>query len=1020
MKNIFSGLALMVSTLSSTNLMNAQPVQTNLTAAITPTIVLTSSGRVFYNTGVFPDSFQLWRVSNGPLTQSNAVGNPAPSVSFSGSGHDGSHNYKMGSVASDLILQADVMFTNASTAEGIYLLFRIADSINFYGAKYGPYYGGIMVFSKNIGGSSSSFTPVYGVPSSANTWYNLEVRAIGSSLQFYFDHTLKLTATDASLTSGFTSLSFGTCCSASNTWYVDNIKIFKSYEITVTNLQPGQKLELSDSTGSLKTSSTVAAGKTSLVLNASSFSFPFAGCFKVYDTTGTSVLFTSQTYSDIWGGDNYNFIPSSPTEDKTQIAFHSNRDGNQQIYLMNIDGTNQQRLSNNTYNDHGPVWSPDGSKIAFNSFRDGNYEVYVMNRDGTNQQRLTNNPADDRASTWSPDGSKIGFQSTRDGNWEIYLMNADGTNQQRLTNNPGEDAHPNWSPDGAKIAFYSTRDGNPEIYVMNADGTNLQRLTNNSAEDYVPKWSPDGSKIAFISNRDGNFEIYVMNSNGTNPQRLTNNLADDEAPSWSPDGSKIAFETNRDGNYEIYIMNADGTNPQRLTNNSALDSYPAWSPLMPNGNILLSVASVTSRVGDTATVPIRVTFPTGKNYSSSEIALAGYHGGLRFLGLDTSSTLIGSQRWMYQVNGTDSVVITASAGANDISGSGILFKARFKVLSPAAGFIPINIQHAVFNIGGDTVVSLNGGVKVLLTPVYGDVDKNGQIQAADAAAILKYLVGIDTLDAQSLANADVTNNGFVSALDATAILKYVVHLITSFPADSTTMGPLSAQGAIAMNNSIPSPLGSVVEVPLNLSHGSNILSFEGKITFDPNSLSWRDVTWSPLLSNFTVRFAVDSTAGILRFTGACSLPDGNEGKFASLFFSAKKNGTSSVALKELRWNEGPKATNLGSTDIVTAADVARLEVPKEYALSQNYPNPFNPSTRISYQLPFSSFVTLRVYDVLGREAATLVRQKQDAGYNQIEWQPIVPSGVYFYRIEAVSQGNAVGCFTDVKKMLLLR
>ena len=61
----------------------------------------------------------------------------------------------------------------------------------------------------------------------------------------------------------------------------------------------------------------------------------------------------------------------------------------------------------------------DNTKITFYSNRDGNNEIYLMNIDGTNQQNLTNNSADDRATTWSPDGSKIGFQSTRDGNWEI-------------------------------------------------------------------------------------------------------------------------------------------------------------------------------------------------------------------------------------------------------------------------------------------------------------------------------------------------------------------------------------------------------------------------------------------------------------------------------------------------------------------------------------------------------------------------------------------------------------------------
>ena len=93
------------------------------------------------------------------------------------------------------------------------------------------------------------------------------------------------------------------------------------------------------------------------------------------------------------------------------------------------------------------TWSPDGSRFAFRSDRDdGNFEIYVMDVDGSNQQNLTNNHAYDWGPSWSPDGSRIVFHSYRDGNWEIYVMDADGSNQQRLTDNPAADSLPCWSP----------------------------------------------------------------------------------------------------------------------------------------------------------------------------------------------------------------------------------------------------------------------------------------------------------------------------------------------------------------------------------------------------------------------------------------------------------------------------------------------------------------------------------------------------------------------------------------------
>ena len=281
---------------------------------------------------------------------------------------------------------------------------------------------------------------------------------------------------------------------------------------------------------------------------------------------------------------------------QAQIAFASNRDGNAEIYVIDADGGNLRRLTNNRHDDYSPSWSPDGKRIAFSSDRDGHVidgrptsEIYVMEADGGNSQNLTNNPGNDRDPSWSPDGKRIAFASERDGNFnvEIYVMDNDGSNQQRLTNNPLYDMSPSWSPDGKRIVFSSQRAGHfetkfgitDEIYVMDADGGNQQRLTENRKNDWFPSWSPDGERIAFASDRKGdleNFEIYVMDADGGNQQRLTENRVYDWSPVWSPDGERIAFYSLRDGNAEIYVMDADGDNPQNLTNHPDVDANPAW------------------------------------------------------------------------------------------------------------------------------------------------------------------------------------------------------------------------------------------------------------------------------------------------------------------------------------------------------------------------------------------------------------------------------------------------------------
>ena len=314
--------------------------------------------------------------------------------------------------------------------------------------------------------------------------------------------------------------------------------------------------------------------------------------------------------------------------DGRRIAFSSNRDGKNEIYVMDADGSNVKRLTDNLADDVNPMWSPDGHRIIFDSERDGNREIYVMDTDGGNQLRLTRNNALDSTAAWSPDGNLIAFASNRDTgypynpyNLDIYVMNADGSNVRRIVDDPEYDVGPQWSPDGRKILFMTGRTGNFDVYEINADGTgqrnltagydkadgapmwsldgnniafsrriegknqifimdadgsNLKRVTNSSANDESPCWSPDSSKLVFQSDRDGNLEIYVISVDGELAQ-LTDDPADDLSPDWSPDGSRIAFSSNRNGKQHIYAMNTDGSSPAQITNSAGEDTQPSWS-----------------------------------------------------------------------------------------------------------------------------------------------------------------------------------------------------------------------------------------------------------------------------------------------------------------------------------------------------------------------------------------------------------------------------------------------------------
>lgn len=261
-----------------------------------------------------------------------------------------------------------------------------------------------------------------------------------------------------------------------------------------------------------------------------------------------------------------------------EIAFVSNRDGNDEIYLMNSDGSDQRRLTDNPRNDTELSWSPDGAQLVFSSYgEDGNIENYVIDADGSNRQLIDTWYGWDPV--WSPDGTKILFGAYGETTGDIFVINADGTNLQALTSNDYDEGYPAWSPDGTQIVFAVRQDGQEDLYIMNADGSNVNHLTNDPESDLYPAWSPDGTQIAFQSARGSDTQIYLIDTDGNNLRPLSREPGDGYEPSWSPDGTQIAFMSYRDGeSAEIYVANADGTNIRRLTDNDAEDKSPVWRP----------------------------------------------------------------------------------------------------------------------------------------------------------------------------------------------------------------------------------------------------------------------------------------------------------------------------------------------------------------------------------------------------------------------------------------------------------
>lgn len=263
-----------------------------------------------------------------------------------------------------------------------------------------------------------------------------------------------------------------------------------------------------------------------------------------------------------------------------KIVFQSDRDGDWEIYVLDIDGGHLVQLTDNSAADEYPVWSPDGQQIAFKSNRDGNFDIYVMNADGTNQRRVTNHPANDEDPAWSPDGKILAFQSDRESGLEIYLIKPDGSDLTPLTRTIGRNGLPAWSPDGTRMAYTGNRYLGWNVYVMNLDKTDDNRITDGHGA-CRPDWSPDSKNLAYVSGEDTEkTNIWVMNPDGSEKRKLTNDDENyDYYPAWSPDGQYLVYAKSPDkkhGNWELYLISADGNKQVRLTNHPANDKFPDW------------------------------------------------------------------------------------------------------------------------------------------------------------------------------------------------------------------------------------------------------------------------------------------------------------------------------------------------------------------------------------------------------------------------------------------------------------
>jgi len=263
----------------------------------------------------------------------------------------------------------------------------------------------------------------------------------------------------------------------------------------------------------------------------------------------------------------------------TKIVFSYKKGDRKELALVDYDGYNFKKLTNNNNYNLFPCWASDGERILYSNYGRDRLVLNLLDIEKRDSKAIFSYRGLNFAPDYSPDGTKVALTMSKDGNTEIYLLDLNTKKLNRLTRNWAVDCSPGFSPNSREIAFVSDRSGMPQIYIMDIYGGNVRRLTFHGDYNTSPAWSPKGGLIAYVSRQEDNKQqICVTDPNDFQPIQLTFD-GNNEDPSWSPDGLHIVFASRRTGWYQLWTMNWDGTRQRKLTQGITAFS-PSWSPYM--------------------------------------------------------------------------------------------------------------------------------------------------------------------------------------------------------------------------------------------------------------------------------------------------------------------------------------------------------------------------------------------------------------------------------------------------------
>lgn len=269
-----------------------------------------------------------------------------------------------------------------------------------------------------------------------------------------------------------------------------------------------------------------------------------------------------------------------------RIVFQSDMDGDNEIYLLTSDDL--KKLTDNTWDDIYPRWSPDGKRIAFSANSTGRYQLYVMDDNGKNIIQLTTSSEDNMDPAWAPDGRSIVFakrvKKVLGKRLSIWILDLSSRQERRaIPGFHGSHILPDLSPAAPLLAFTGSRTIGWDVFVYDLNSRKYSGLTK-GGRACRPRFSPDGQKIVYVSDHaDGKGDIWTMDVDGTNQQRITEeDKTYDYFPSWSPDGDQVVYCSSQTskygdrGDWALYLVKVEDKSVIPLFDSPGRDIFPDW------------------------------------------------------------------------------------------------------------------------------------------------------------------------------------------------------------------------------------------------------------------------------------------------------------------------------------------------------------------------------------------------------------------------------------------------------------